>query len=147
MMTKLLTTLLLAGGILAAVTTAQAGDIRTERVHFPKGEIGTTIKDSIKGRETVDYKLRARTGQGMNVALETDNSSNYFNVLAPGESNAAFFIGSNEGNRFEGDLPESGDYTIRVYLYRNAARRGESARYSLEIAIAAAGDVPSEADR
>ena len=83
----------------------------------------------------------------MNVAIETDNSSNYFNVLAPGESNVAFFIGSNEGNRFEADLPESGDYTIRVYLYRNAARRGESAKYSLEIAIAAAGDVPSEADR
>ncbi|MEA3291383.1 MAG: DNA breaking-rejoining protein [Pseudomonadota bacterium] len=115
-------------------------------MQFPKGEIGTTIKGSIKGRETVDYKLRARAGQGMIVGLETDNSSNYFNVMAPGESNAAFFIGSNEGNRFEGDLPESGDYTIRVYLYRNAARRGESARYSLEVAIAAAGEVPSEAD-
>lgn len=131
---------------MTVAATAQAGDIRSERVQFPKGEIGTTIKGSIKGRETVDYKLRARAGQGMIVGLETDNSSNYFNVMAPGESNAAFFIGSNEGNRFEGDLPESGDYTIRVYLYRNAARRGESARYSLEVAIAAAGEVPSEAD-
>ena len=54
-------------------------------------------------------------------------------------------MGSVKGNRFEGDLPASGDYTIRVYLYRNAARRGESANYSLEVAIAAAGDVPSEA--
>ncbi len=135
-MTKLLTTLLFAVGFVTA--TAQAGDIRTEHVHFPKGETGTTIKGSISGRETVDYKLRAHTGQGMIVTLETDHSGNYFNVLAPGESNVAFFIGSDEGNRFEGDLPESGDYTIRVYLYRNAARRGETATYKLEVTISAA---------
>ena len=137
-MTKLLTTLLLAGGIVTAAATVQAGDIRAERVHFPKGEIGTSIRDTIKGRETVDYKLRAHTGQGMIVSLETDHSGNYFNVLKPGKSNVAFFIGSDEGNRFEGDLPESGDYTIRVYLYGNAARRGETATYKLEVTISAA---------
>ena len=53
-MTKLLTTLLLAGGIVTAAATVQADDIRTERVHFPKGEIDTSIRDTIKGRETVD---------------------------------------------------------------------------------------------
>jgi hypothetical protein len=135
-MTKLLTTLLFAVGFVTA--TAQAGDIRTEHVHFPKDETVTTIKGSISGRETVDYKLRAHTSQGMIVTLETDHSGNYFNVLAPGESNFAFFIGSDEGNRFEGDLPESGDYTIRVYLYRNAARRGETATYKLKVTISAA---------
>ena len=94
----------------------------------------------------MDYKLRLRAGQGMSAGLKTDNPNNYFNVMAPGESDVAFFIGSNEGNEYEGDLSESGDYTIRVYLMRNAARRGERAHYTLEVAAAAAGDVPSEAD-
>jgi hypothetical protein len=105
-------------------------------VHFSRGETGATIDGSIEDRETVDYKLRARAGQRMVVAFETDNSSNYFNILKPGESNVAFFIGSNEGGRYEGDLPESGDYSIRVYLYRNAVRRGEAATYKLKVTIA-----------
>ena len=131
---------------LVSFTILNAGDMRLEHVHFPKGEIGTTIHDHIKGYQYVDYKLRARAGQRMIVGLKTDNLSNYFNVLAPGENALAFFIGSNEGNHFEGDLPQSGDYIIRVYLMRNAAGRNEKARYSLEIGIAAAGDVPSEAN-
>lgn len=126
--------------------TSAAGDIRQERVQFPKGEIGISIKDHIKGYQIVDYKLRAQAGQYMIAGLKTDNLSNYFNVMAPGETAVAFFIGSVEGNRFEGELPENGDYTIRVYLMRNAARRNEKAHYTLEAAIAAAGDVPSEAD-
>ena len=38
------------------------------------------------------------------------------------------FVGSTSGNRFSGVLPTDGDYAIRVYLMRNAARRNESAR-------------------
>lgn len=135
-MTRLLTPLILAFGLVGiAAMPAWAGDIRSERVQFPKGEIGATIKDRIKGREAVDYRLRARAGQRMNVRLYTDNPSNYFNVIAPGETDVAFFIGSNEGNRFESNLPASGDYRIRVYLYRNAARRGEVANYRLEATV------------
>jgi hypothetical protein len=86
---------------LAGFSSSEAGDIRSVQVHFPKGEIGTTIRDHIKGYQVVDYKLRARAGQSMSVGLKTDNPSNYFNVMAPDET---------------------------------------------EVAIAAAGDVPSEAD-
>jgi len=115
---------------LVSFSIAEAGDIRHEQVHFPKGEIGTTIHDHIKDYQIVDYKLHAHAGQWMNVGLKTDNLSNYFNIMAPGETEIAFFIGSTEGNQFEGDLPQSGDYTIRVYLMRNAARRNEKAHYT-----------------
>jgi hypothetical protein len=77
--------------------------------------------------------------------LRPITSATIFDVLAPGETDVAFFVGSNEGSRYEGDLPKTGDYTIRVSLDRNAARRGETANCKLEVAIAAAGDVPSEA--
>ncbi len=80
----------------------------------------------------------AAAGQRMTVTLTTDNTGNYFNLLAPGETEVAFFVGSTEGNRFEGNLAKSGDQTIRVYLVRSAARRGETARYQLEVAITGA---------
>jgi hypothetical protein len=142
----LLIGLVLIGSMISSVIPVQANDIRSERVQFSKGEIGATIHSTLSGRETVDYKLRARAGQTMIVGIETDNPGNYFNVLAPDEQNIAFFVGSMSGNRYQGELPVSGDYTIRVYLMRYAARRGETANYTLEIGIAAAGDVPSEAD-
>jgi hypothetical protein len=71
----------------------------------------------------------------MKVSLKTDHSANYFNILAPGEKDVAFFIGSTEGNQYEGILPSTGDFTIRVYLMRSAARRNETADYRLELSI------------
>ena len=71
----------------------------------------------------------------MNVSMATDNSANYFNILAPGKTDGGMFIGSISGNKFEGALPANGDYKIRVYLMRNAARRGEAANYRLEMIV------------
>lgn len=110
--------------------------IREVRVQFPRGASSTTLKGTIQGQEIIDYKLDARAGQRMTVTLTTDNASNSFNLLAPGETDVAFFVGSTEGNRFEGNLAKSGEQTIRVYLVRSAARRNETARYRLKVAIA-----------
>ena len=89
----------------------------------------------VKGYKTVDYKLRARAGQAMYVTLKTSNASNYFNVLPPGSSDAALFVGSSGGNEWSGPLPADGEYAVRVYLMRNAARRNETANYTLTVGI------------
>ena len=115
--------------------TALAGDIRTEHVQFHKGANSATVHGTIKGYETVDYVLGARKGQSMNVSMATDNGANYFNILAPGKADEAKFIGSSSGNQFEGPLPASGDYKVRVYMMRSAARRDEVAKYRLEMII------------
>jgi len=129
-------TLLLAALLAFATSTAVArDDIRTERVHFKASASSATIKGKIKGSETVDYVLEAGKGQQMNVSMATDNPSSYFNILAPGESEVAMFIGSTSGNQYEGTLPGSGDYKIRVYMMRNAARRDEVANYRLEMIV------------
>jgi hypothetical protein len=94
--------------------------------------------DSIRGYATVDYVLGATQGQFMNVSMATDNGANYFNILAPGETEVAMFNGSVADNQYEGTLPASGDYTVRVYLMRSAARRNEVAHYRLETIIGAA---------
>ncbi|HBX42601.1 MAG TPA: hypothetical protein DEH27_01765 [Deltaproteobacteria bacterium] len=112
-----------------------AGDIRKEEVHFKKGESGTTITGKIKGRQTVDYPLRARAGQTMAVTFKPRSLSAYFNVLPPGSNDVASFVGSTSGNHFTNVLATDGVYTIRVYLMRSAARRNETSDYALTISI------------
>ena len=112
--------------------------ITTKQVQFKKGETGATLKGTIKGDQIIDYKLRAGAGQSMVVKFKPSNPSAYFNVLPPG-SDEAIHIGSSAGNEFSTDLKTSGEYTIRVYLMRNAARRNESTNYTLDIGIS--GDV------
>ena len=125
--------------LLAAPLVFAAGDIRTERVHFKKGANSAVVEASIKGYETVDYVLGARAGQYMNVSLATKHGATYFNILAPGENEVAMFNGSLNQNQYEGTLPASGDYKIRVYMMRSAARRSEVAHYRLEMIVDGAG--------
>ncbi len=135
--------LLLAALIAIATSPALARDeIRTEKVEFKRGATSATINGKIKGYEGVDYVLEASEGQQMKVSMATDNLANYFNILAPGEENQAMFIGSTSGNQFEGTLPKSGAYKIRVYMMRSAARREEVANYRLEMSIM---DAPQKA--
>jgi hypothetical protein len=132
----------LVAGVLSLVALGGAAalaqvPIRKELVHFKAGESGATVKGRIEGDETVDYVLAAQKGQSMVVTLEASNRSAYFNVTAPG-ADEALFIGSTSGNRYEGTLPASGEYTVRLYLMRNAARRGEAADYTLKFGISGA---------
>jgi hypothetical protein len=78
------------------------------------------------------YLVDLRAGQPLAVTLQTSNPSSYFNVTAPG-ANQALFIGSTSGPRYQGRAAVSGRYKIDIYLMRNAARRGESTRYTLNV--------------
>lgn len=133
----LIATALLAFGLSAAHAEDK---IRTEQVHFEPGPSGATVKGKVKGYDSVDYVLEASKGQRMSVRMNTDNASSYFNILAPGESDAAMFIGSTSGNEYKGALPTSGNYKIRVYLMRSAARRDEVANYTLQMEITGAAE-------
>ncbi|MFC5371902.1 hypothetical protein ACFPIF_05030 [Brevundimonas faecalis] len=107
---------------------------RTERVQFARGTSSTTLHGNIHGYDTVDYVLGARGGQTLNVRLQPSNASAYFNVTKQG-ADEALFVGSTSGNQFSGRLPSNGDYVVRVYLMRNAARRDEHANYTLTVGI------------
>lgn len=129
---RLLIALALVGG---GVSTSVADAIESRPLEFAKGTSSATVKSSIQGDETIDYKLRARAGQTMTVTLKTSNGANYFNVLPPGSDDVAIFVGSTSGNEFTGTLPEDGEYKVRVYLMRSAARRNETANYTLAVGI------------
>jgi len=124
--------------LLAPLTAGAQAQIQKRAVQFKPGETSATLKGSLKGDQIVDYTLRAGAGQVMTVKFKPSNPSAYFNVMAPG-ADAAMFIGSTLGNDFSAELASSGEYTIRVYLMRNAARRNESVNYALDIGVS--GDV------
>ena len=111
-----------------------AGAIRHESVQFAKGASEATIKGALRGDQTVDYRVRAGAGQTLTVALKGSNAQNYFNVLPPGSADVALFVGQ-DGGGYKGVLPTDGDYTIRVYLMRPAARRNESSNYTLTVGV------------
>jgi len=121
---------------LCSLTTPSRADIQTSPVQFKKGTRSATIEGSIKGGQTIDYTLRARAGQTMSVMLATKHGTNYFNVLPPGSNDEALFVGSSGGNEWTGVLPADGEYKVRVYLMRSAARRNEAANYTLKVGIA-----------
>ena len=123
----------LAGSVLAA--DGQPAP-RKERVTFSKGASSTTIKGATKGGADVDYVVRAAAGQTLEVKLQATNPQNYFNVLPPGSTNVAMYAGNMTGDPpWSAVLPADGDYAIRVYLMRPAARRNESSTYTLTVAV------------
>lgn len=121
--------------LVAAVAIPASAQIKTEAVVFPRGKTSTTVTGTLEGDLTRDYVLRAAAGQTMTVSLASPSASAYFNVLPPGSADAAMFIGSTSGNRFSGALPATGAYTIRVYLMRSAARRGQTAPFTLTMSV------------
>lgn len=107
---------------------------RTERVAFAKGASSKVIKGTVKGYDYVDYVIGAKGGQLLTVSLTSNRQSNYFNIMPRG-SDTAYYNSSINGNSFRGPIPATGDQVIRVYIYRNDARRGVVANFTLKIAI------------
>ncbi len=135
------TALAAAGLMLAQPASAQQRTV----VSFAKGASSATLKGSIKGDQDHSYLVDVRAGQTLTVDFKPSNAAAYFNVTAPG-ADSAMFIGSTSGNRFSGPVTVSGSHVVQVYLMRNAARRNETANYTLTIGAtgsAAAAPRPS----
>lgn len=90
---------------------------------------------SIRGYADKDFAIRAGAGQALAVELKASNGSAYFNVLPPGATEVAMFVGSTSGSRYRGTAPIAGDYIVRVYLMRSAARRNETSTFTLSARV------------
>ncbi|MCX7096487.1 MAG: hypothetical protein NTV43_01120 [Methylococcales bacterium] len=127
---------LLAGALLTGASlTAEAA----KQIAFGKGKTSASVSGKVKGSDDMDYTLRASAGQTMTVDLKASKGAAYFNVLAPGSTGEAMFIGSNDGNHFKAELPSDGDYTIRVYLMGGAKDSDKPVTYTLKVGIPASG--------
>lgn len=131
MRSLVISVLLMSLGLVQAANAEQT----VKAVSFKPGSSGTTLKGQIRGRQYVDYQLRAAAGQTLNASFKSAHRAAYFNLLPPGSRDAGMYAGQFDDNHFEGLLPADGLYTLRVYLMRSAARRNETASYTLEISL------------
>ncbi len=103
------------------------------RVKFPAGTHGTTVSGTIRGYAYRDYKVGAKEGQTMSVTLDSEAIATVFTIRAPDGSDLETGV---EASEFNGDLPMSGDYVIRVLMMRYEARRkGSFSKYKLKISV------------
>ncbi|MCA0892265.1 hypothetical protein [Microbulbifer agarilyticus] len=123
--------------LLVASWLSLAGESRTEPLQFAKGATGASVSGKIQGYDGVNYTLAAKAGQQMTISLTSPHTATYFNIYGPGTGpgDAAIFIGSIKGERFSEKLATSGTYTIQIYMMRSAARRNESAPFTLQVEI------------
>ena len=132
-MTRFITTGLAA--LLPVV--ALADQTTTHRVEFAAGKSSTTLTGKVSGGDTVLYKLNAKNGQFLKVTFKPDKESAAYNIYIPGRSpgDEALHISETGGRAYLGQLYKTGDHTISVFLIRNAARKGVTANYTLEISV------------
>lgn len=80
--------------------------------------------------------MPGRKGQTLVVDLQTANTSLYFDVLPAGSEEAVYASDrSATGNQASITLPADGDYRVMVYLFRNEARRGTKAEFTISLAL------------
>lgn len=136
-MQRLLPLLLTTGLLLAGGAMAQD---RTERLALDGAS--TSVQGQIKGNDGVQYLLDTRGPQQLTVRLASSNASNYLNVEKEGAPEA-LCQGALTGNICTFRTEPGARYLVDVYLMRNAARRGESARYTLTVDQGAGSSGPS----
>ncbi|MCC7646570.1 Inhibitor of g-type lysozyme precursor [compost metagenome] len=125
---------LLLAALVFTTPAWSADPVHKETVELTAGKTVHSVKGKIKGYATAEYKVTGKAGQTLSVKLKTNQPSNYFNIRQPGQDEA-LFIGSSGGNSYQAKLPADGEYTVQVYLMRNAARRNAVASYSLEMGL------------
>lgn len=103
-------------------------------IRFASGRTQAEVRGRLQGRADAEYRVDAAAGQTLSVELRSRQPSLNFNVLPPG-SEEAMFIGSTAGSAARLRLPTDGSYRIRLYLMRNAARRGAAGTYALQVAV------------
>lgn len=124
--------------LFCAPLTASTAPTIIRKQHITLADGATTIvKGELRGCESVSYLISARAGQRLKIRLSANNEENYLNIYTPGKGpgDEALHAGAISDNLFDGTLPESGEYTVSVYLMRNAARKNEQARYTLNITL------------
>ena len=103
-----------------------------ERVRFQSGHSSATLRGRIVGFGTKDYVVEAKAGQAMTLRLSSANPSTYFVIY----SINGRATDMNETREWSDSLSETGDYLIRVFMMRSAARRkGAAANFTLSISI------------
>jgi hypothetical protein len=122
-------TILLFVLMLGTVTVTFAEGVR-KRIKFPRGSTSTVINNAVLRDEIDQYILNARAGQKMKVEISSIEDNASFQITRPDKTQLLPGAGfDDDAKHWNGELPDSGDYTIEV-----APTRG-NATYRLKVEI------------
>ena len=107
---------------------------QTTNVQFKKGASGATYSGKVTGYHYHDYTFYAKKGQRLHPHLVGNVTPYLFSPKLSDSINLDRYSPDLDRN---GDyiLPYTGKYTIRIGQERAFARRGNTANYTLQIAI------------
>jgi len=118
--------------VLIQIYPTAASQKPPQRIRFERGKSSAMIHGHIAGFDAQDYVVAAKTGQQMDIRLKASNPETYF-VLYSINGRATDM---NETDHYSLETTESGDYVIRVFMMRAAARRkGAASDFTLTISI------------
>lgn len=135
-MKQLMTAALIAGLTISSTATIAAADkpAKAVAVKFKAGASGATYHGKIKGYGYDQYSFYAKKGQRLK-AITTGNVDSYlFNNRLADSVNLGEYSSHLDSH---GDyiLPYTGTYQVRVMQTRNAARKGKTPNYTLQLTI------------
>jgi hypothetical protein len=102
------------------------------RVRFARGTTSITLKGTVTGYKYIDYIIGAKSGQTMSVNLKSTHGGCSFVMFYSDMKNVEDATEITEITR---NVDVTDNYVVRVLLPRSAARRKESASFSLKISI------------
>ena len=102
------------------------------RVRFARGATSKTVQGKVTGYKFIDYLVGAKSGQTMSVTLNSAHGGCSFVIFYSDMKNVE---GAADVTEFTRNVDVDDDYVVRVLLPRSAARRKESAAFSLKISI------------
>ena len=114
----------------AESSVPSSADLATSTSSVRSAQVSATIN----GRQSIEYLIDARTGQSLDLDLQSNNAQAGFHITAPAAPRA-LHKGHGQHTQFSVTLPRDGTYRVLVYLMEDAAQNGESADFSLNIRL------------
>lgn len=104
----------------------QTGQPAVQRIQFQPGATAAQLTGQLQPGEVAVYVLTAQAGQQMSVMLNNPSPNAHLTVR---DAQGDFLDGQMSPTFWQGELPETGDYVIRVYAEETAAD------YTLQVII------------
>jgi hypothetical protein len=117
-------------GLFFALSPEETSAQSKTRVRFARGATSATVNGVVKGYAYRDYLFGARGGQ--RVSVDLDSKYPHPQMFVRDSNGENLSTGAGEWN---GEIPATGTYTVRVLLPRAFARRAQSSSYKLTIRI------------
>lgn len=122
---------MLATAALLSLMTLHFSSISMAQAAFTKpGGYASSYSGQVTGNGIVQYGLETRPFQRIIVTFTTNNPASRMNVLKVGSAESLCH-GSANSNTCTFLVERGTSYRVMIYLTREAAQRGESARFTL----------------